>query len=1192
MLRLTLSLIFILSFFSVSILAQPVNTRLLSDLLDLPAPAPTGAKIEASSETNNRPPEFYSPKNVPPDDAPIEELLDYWMMQNSNFDEFRYNIKPSKESLRRILDAVEQNPEKLTGYLKLLPAEPEIADLVKRLYQDELQVQKLQGGWSNPVRSWLRNNSDMFVNELLQGAREVRFENNYLRNQEDLINLAMVDWNRAKSLIDGLEGNRGEMAGYTLAKYILYHRALKTESTGDIEKYRDELKKIVEDKTAPHKARDLAMDALVLGGDFAGRKEWYLSLLGDETLLELQENGFTGLTTLPRHSPNSREEWIPQMIELVEKGTPAQRSAAIRNLIKVMGEDSKEILKLMLPWLTDANWAKASDDRERENLLEALGEADLPESVPGLLAVLINEDGGNRALAAKALIKYKPLEAIPVLRSAVRNETSYEYRATLIEALIALGGLSDDEQMAALESYAALISTEDGKNKLEQYEYGYSEEEEDEKPLPVEISIGKYVAEQETPTDGLVMRAVERLKLSRKSNPLLAVTLEQIVRKWSHRTADLELFKWIAEGKADIETVLNVLAKREQLKARIPNELLAMQSREGLPRGLSAVILNDKSEMSGILAGSNADTQIALLAAARLVRAKLVVSEVARHLNSPNKTLGLAAERYLESEDSAEARTLILAKYPNEARILGARKAFVPNEKTVYQSEALDGIFESVNNSAYQPFDYSKLNKAEDSLRDEVRQNPDLLAVYAIVENGESGHEVIRVFKNRITYTFYEDAARFQERLLSAEEYETFYRFLIEKQIDSQTLPADECSDCEPNEFIMFGRGGGRRVFFPLNYGIKPVPLDKLFEFFERFRQSDLKLHYRLADKISGLEVLLAQNEFTARAVWSDGSDLRVLVEDNEKRKAILEDIERQEKMENAADTLDTGGRNEQQRRRRMQSAYKHFSWRQMESGKLAETETSQPAAVPFLSGNMSVDYYMAFLTPEPRTWTARAGGTEMRSIGGDLYKIAPDGTQVLIKEGTYLGLVVTPDGKWAASSSRGKNYEEPNHLLRINLQTGKEFKVNLPAADIILPIAFVASHGKILLMRARGERQNQDNDEADKTIPNPKTPEYYLLDPNTGVVQPVKGVFEPLERQSFRGLQPTGAPGEYWAAIYDKEKKTTNVGRYSDKTFVFKPVMQIPEIELDSMDIWVSEPEAKIYFVYSGHLLALPIPK
>jgi hypothetical protein len=36
--------------------------------------------------------------------------------------------------------------------------------------------------------------------------------------------------------------------------------------------------------------------------------------------------------------------------------------------------------------------------------------------------------------------------------------------------------------------------------------------------------------------------------------------------------------------------------------------------------------------------------------------------------------------------------------------------------------------------------------------------------------------------------------------------------------------------------------------------------------------------------------------------------------------------------------------------------------------------------------------------------------------------------------------------------------------------------------------------------------------------------------------------------------------------------------------------MMNLPNIRLDSMAVWVDEAGGKIYFVYEGHLLAVPV--
>jgi len=98
------------------------------------------------------------------------------------------------------------------------------------------------------------------------------------------------------------------------------------------------------------------------------------------------------------------------------------------------------------------------------------------------------------------------------------------------------------------------------------------------------------------------------------------------------------------------------------------------------------------------------------------------------------------------------------------------------------------------------------------------------------------------------------------------------------------------------------------------------------------------------------------------------------------------------------------------------------------------------------------------------------------------------------------------------------------------------------------------------------------------------------LVDPATGVTQPIAGEFRPLDQQTFRPLQATGRPNEFWAAIYDLEKNVTEVGYYETKTYGFRPILRVPKIKFNSMSMYVDEPTNKVYFVYRGHLLSLPL--
>jgi hypothetical protein len=1173
--------------FCTSIQAQTVNSaNLLKQLLDLPAPPPVNPGESPTKPKTERTPEFYDSKNVPPDDAPIEDLLDYWQRQNSMYDEFRYNQTPSKESLQKILGAIENDHSLLPNYLSLLPADPEIADVVKRIYETERQAETPLPGWLNSVKSWLRQNSDLFLSELIEGAKSIKGERGVIENQAELIALAKVDWESAKPIVESFENNRAESETYVLAKYVLYHHALQTKNETETERYRDELKKLVEDKTGSYKTRDLAMDALVLGGPFEGREEWYMSLLEDETLLELQENGYTGLTTLIRFIPNEREKWMASMLRLLDSGKPNLRSVGVRNLYQIAGFGQKEIVRKLLPWLTNPDWAKESGDHERMLLIEALGELDLPESVPGLIAVVSDESDDYRAEAAKSLIKYKSPEAVPVLRRLLASENNYEFRESLIEAILAANGFSVEEQISALESYAGFIvakKKEDSTKNEEPDIFGSV----DEKPFPVDISLGLYLKNDANPSDGLALRTIGRIKVLQKTKPEIAAILLEILQNWENPLIDLEMLGWMNSGKANVGLVLKLLTKRSEMGERIPNELLLWRGKSAVLRAFCSLVLQDKNDFSAILREADPETGAALLALARLVRTPLPVREVAVLLKNANKMLALSAERYLESEDSLEARTIILAENKGKARILGAQQGFVPDEKANFEKYQglLNYLFREASSVNYLNLDLGEINKAEKNLRDEFTANGKLLAIYGFVENVRPSNKILRVYDDKIVFTFYEDEARYWTKTITPKEYETLLNYIVAKKIDN-FAPFDNGyeRDVSAGEFVMFGRDGGRRIFYH-GYAIPPQ-LEDLAKFFDSFNEGERQLHYRLAEKLSGLQVLLADPNFAARTVWKNGADLRVLVEDKTEQKTILEDLEKQEKLE------DTGGSQNYQlrRERRAAAAYKHFSWRNFLGGKLGEARIEQPAEIKYL-GEMRKGFAVSdrfALALEPHSFQRQAADFEIQSqpvYGGELVKINNSGATTVLKEGMYANPVLTPDGKWIIAAKSDNNFYIPNYVVRINMINGSESRINIAPADDFFPVAYLPAQNKVLLYRGK-DKENREV----KNNPSPEVPEYYLFDQATGAVQLVKGEFRPLEEQTFRGLQPTITPNVFWAAIYDEKLKTTQIGYYNAIDFTFKAVMQLPEIGLDSMRMWVDEKEAKIYFVYSGHLLAVPL--
>ena len=204
-----LLVIFGLSFLLPSSEAQ---NNVLQNLLDLPAPPPPNPLFYVRQ--SNRAGEFYSKKNPPADDAPIEDLLEYWSRQSSNYRELGYNIAPSKKTLERILEEVEEKPETLPSYLNALPRTKDVAEFVKKLYDKEVAKEDGDEDWQYAVRNWLKLNSKYFSDELFEVANQATDTEEYVTNQDELLALARVDWDKARSIVERLYNDKSKKVSF------------------------------------------------------------------------------------------------------------------------------------------------------------------------------------------------------------------------------------------------------------------------------------------------------------------------------------------------------------------------------------------------------------------------------------------------------------------------------------------------------------------------------------------------------------------------------------------------------------------------------------------------------------------------------------------------------------------------------------------------------------------------------------------------------------------------------------------------------------------------------------------------------------------------------------------------------------------------------------------------------------------
>src|SRR5262249_32291210 len=148
-------------------------------------------------------------------------------------------------------------------------------------------------------------------------------------------------------------------------------------------------------------------------------------------------------------------------------------------------------------------------------------------------------------------------------------------------------------------------------------------------------------------------------------------------------------------GTADRLAIGQALLRRDKLRESAASDLQRIISRGGRPAGIAAVLLRDQPGQIEILAGKDRDAQIALLARARALRDPLPLTAVGDLYKLKDARMSLAADRYLESEDSPEARKLVLSEHPGEAMIIGA---------------------------PFNPDRNNEFNKWEEKLRETVRQ--------------------------------------------------------------------------------------------------------------------------------------------------------------------------------------------------------------------------------------------------------------------------------------------------------------------------------------------------------------------------------------------------------------------------------------------------------------------------------------
>ncbi len=1187
---------------------RAIADNVIAELLALPPLSPDEEETSAHATSEAEP-------KLPAAHAPIKELLAYWLNRNSGKSE---DARPSEVVQQRLLEAVLNRPELLQGLFSVLPDTPATHDQIYQLMQAESGEEDY---WKMTARQYLQYRSQYFREELLAEARSEDFA----ARRQSLPALAKLDYTTAKPIVEQMLGGTNSEA-IALALGIQRTDALSVGERGQAESTLTKLKEIVSNRQLSPPVRWQALSS-VMESEWQGQEEWFLSLFADPTLsgivpdtIAAQNSAEQGAQVtieskeilvekrmivrsagtvvygarnaamsaanaaaaaaarasmdggvpggvpdgIPVETANSLlvttlqgnyAKWIPKVTSLVGNTDRIVHNAAVKFLVEVNGnlQDKEEKMlranrqdaaRALLPWLINPLWASVS---VRAEFIDSLNNLDLREAVPGLLTILDSESDRTVVDAAvRVLMEYKDPRAVGSLKRFLQKETSEEAREPIITAIAQCGGFSDEEMATTFEAYARKISTDAGAEAIDIAVDG-------EKTLPLNLSIGRVLYESDSiqATEGLAVRLFARAKELQFKEPAVAQTILSGIQFAPLQVAQLNLLERISAGNVEAKAISFALENRRAWQKSVSEAIYPLLRQGGYAAGLAAILLGESGRQADILEGKDAKAQLALLAAARYVREKLPVTAIAPLLSNP--LLTKAAESYLEIENSAAARSLIWARHPKQAWIVG------------------ESIFlENQNDGDATP------HKLEEKLQREVLGQNGKLEIYAVLtkfygtEGEENGNIIVRVKGEEAEIHMPNSNGYRSYRALTPNEVQDLKALTSRPEIEDlgpEYFPnkaSEDESDAPSREYLRLNQENGRRILLrqarraPKKDATPHEELAGLF--FTLSRTGDFKLRYDLEDKLPGLEVLYSNAKQQLLMVAQEGKELRVLI----------------------------GDYSASRQRNKEQFPY---DWRSFDAGQLGGIVSPPTAMAEYFEAAKSLgsielltsasDYLVAQILPKQKVvYAAMAFGGEP-----GIWKTTFSGERIKVREGNYLGAVVTPDEKWLVTTKMAMDVQpnaEPHAtttLVRLNLQSGEEFPVALPVGMQLWARAFVPARQQILL-----------SDQA--PFRHAPTGKSFLLDPATGKLQSIKGELRPLLQNAVRPLQPTGKPNEVWTSLYDETKRATLIGRYHLATFTFVSALELPGFGAQITELHVDEAAGKVYFVHDGNLLRVALSK
>jgi hypothetical protein len=1107
---------------------------LVQELLAFPAPPPQSDESRQQVGTAR-----FSWNSPPPEEAPLEVLALYWGQIDDSVKK-----SASQKTRERLVEACVQKPELTASVLKLLPQTPHVQDVIKRLYDEN--GERLSEGWRDEVKKYLKLNSKYFREELVADAMSSKddSETGSVNNEEELRTLARLDWPRAVPILRAFAEARMPRRA-VLAKMLLYRHYVVKGSEAD--RLFSDLKNTVEDSKALGYSRDKAADVL-LSVEWTGRDEWFLRLFSDPSLRKLHD-GFYLRRPLVDRVGGDPDHWIPVVTKLIANSDRAVHDNAVECLIQFQLRSARrDALMPLLPWLSDPKWSSASD---RLRLIQSVDDLDIRESVPGLISVLNQEvDEAERAYAANSLVHFRDARAIADLRRGMPSIVDAHYRGMFINALITAGGLSDTEAASALEAYAAMKSSTEGSKTLERADYAWPKV-----TIPVPVSIGQYLADREAPSEGVMSLLLSRASVLEGADRSIADLLRDIVYRWPSTIGDRDLAVQIQNNSDTARSVLYALRRRDTFRKNCLDAMKASKSLLGTSKGIFAVLSGDPRRELEVLAGSDGPAKQSLLASARLVGESLPLEQVERIYSSGDAQLEQVAGAYLGAEDSPRAREIFSSRSKGLV-VVGAR-----------QGGGDPG------HHSYRDFD-----KRESELLSLMSGSDAYDEVFALLTAGywgDAGQVVIGRRGGESTITFYDDPARRYRRTLRAEELKGLTEFVKSEKVDDLGPLSQMVFDGMQYEYVHLTSDKGRRVFMnnPGDSDSGGSVYDRLCGIFSKLLRTErFAIEYPELSNFPGFEVLIADDRFHVMNYWKDGSEERLRIYLGRDRGSAALAFSNLGSVQVVSRIPKSEGP----------------TWVSIENG--AVIAADPPAAFPSEDPHSVVPEKFQKDNEDrrpPGLWALTQGPITYRVGEFDdkqgFWQFAAGKNPKLLAT-DVLFPAVSNDGKWALLAQSNGSWVDPNVVVRVNLVSGGVLPVDIPKADTLNPIVYIAERKQFLVVREKDQ-------ETDSHKPvGPDKPEYWLVDPETGRATVTNEEIRPFTHVGSRPLQPTGAHGEYWAAIPSDKGEGTDIGRFDSKSLQFAPTLHVPGLQFNSQAMWVDTTARIVYITYKSHLLQVSL--